>query len=483
MIYSSKTVSRIGVLLIIAMVLTCFVLPEGDSFAAKKKKKVKKITFTNAKYNRKVMKKGKKFKLKVAVTPKKASKKMKYKSSNPRIVKVSKKGVVKAIRKGTAYITVTAKDKSKKKKKLKVTVGKPITKVKVTGENRVFHGNSTKLTATVTPKNATYRKIKWESSNPKVAKVDSKGKVTYKKNGTATITAHAQDGSGKKGKFKITMDSVKKNESIFVAHRGYSSKAPENSLTSFNLALQKSFGGVECDIWEVEKKENSEPDPETSEGTLGDDETSESAIETDFVVFHDTSIDRMTAGTGNTKDLKFEDLLSMTLTAGSEVKTYNSEKIPSLEQYLDLMKKYPNILPILEVKSYSDTQSRNLITTDGAIKVVNMLEERGLQDKAVIISFGRKALERFQSVDPGLKMQLLTNNTGSELTSDINWAKANDISGVSVQYKLLNSSIVNLIHSMKMEVATYTLSSQLQAYNYARVMGVDYITSNYKLWR
>lgn len=46
-----------------------------------------------------------------------------------------------------------------------------------------------KDTLKLTLKNATASKINWSSSNPKVAKVNSKGKITALKGGTATITA------------------------------------------------------------------------------------------------------------------------------------------------------------------------------------------------------------------------------------------------------------------------------------------------------
>ena len=69
----------------------------------------------------------------------------------------------------------------------------------------LYKGKSFTLKATVTPKNATNKKIKWTSSKTRVATVNSKGKVTAKGPGTATITAKARDGSGKKAKCKVTV--------------------------------------------------------------------------------------------------------------------------------------------------------------------------------------------------------------------------------------------------------------------------------------
>ena len=71
-------------------------------------------------------------------------------------------------------------------------------------EYTVKKGKSVKLKATVSPKNAKNKKIEWSSSNKKVATVNSKGKVTAKKQGTAKITAKVK-GTKIKAVCKITV--------------------------------------------------------------------------------------------------------------------------------------------------------------------------------------------------------------------------------------------------------------------------------------
>lgn len=66
-------------------------------------------------------------------------------------------------------------------------------------------GKSFTLTASVSPKKATKKTVKWTSSNKKVATVTSKGVVKGVAKGTAVITAKAADGSGKKASCKITV--------------------------------------------------------------------------------------------------------------------------------------------------------------------------------------------------------------------------------------------------------------------------------------
>lgn len=67
-----------------------------------------------------VLKKGKKVKLKVKLKPANATEKVTFKSSNKKVAKVTKNGVVKAVKKGKCKITV--KTASGKKAVVKVTV-------------------------------------------------------------------------------------------------------------------------------------------------------------------------------------------------------------------------------------------------------------------------------------------------------------------------------------------------------------------------
>ncbi|NBH14462.1 hypothetical protein D3Z36_09810 [Lachnospiraceae bacterium] len=78
--------------------------------------------------------------------------------------------------------------------------------LKLTGNvARLAKGKSVKLKAVVSPVDALDKRLKWTSSNKKVATVTADGIVTGRKKGTATITAKARDGSGVKGRYKITV--------------------------------------------------------------------------------------------------------------------------------------------------------------------------------------------------------------------------------------------------------------------------------------
>lgn len=91
---------------------------------------------------------GKSKNLKVTVSPKKAMKAIRYKSSSSKIVSVSKKGKITAKKKGAAkiQITVTGKDKKKKSTWVKVKAVSPVIKsVSVRIDNQNVTGTAYSL--------------------------------------------------------------------------------------------------------------------------------------------------------------------------------------------------------------------------------------------------------------------------------------------------------------------------------------------------
>lgn len=202
-------------LLAFVMVLTA-TLSAAPATVSAKSATVKSITVKSSLSGSKkkvYVAKGKTVKLSttVKVTPnKKANKKVTYKSKNTKIATVNAKGVVKGVKAGNTKITVTSKTDKKKKTTIKVKVTKaPVKKIKMTSASAVLNkGASLKLKAKVTAKKGAVKTLKWKSSNKKVATVSQKGVVKAVAAGTATITAAAIDGSGKKATCKITVSDA-----------------------------------------------------------------------------------------------------------------------------------------------------------------------------------------------------------------------------------------------------------------------------------
>jgi glycerophosphoryl diester phosphodiesterase len=110
---------------------------------------------------------------------------------------------------------------------------------------------------------------------------------------------------------------------INYAHRGASGNYPENTMLSFQKALELGASGIETDV------------QMTSDGKL--------------VLIHDERVDRTTDGVGFVKDYTYSELNK--LDAGSWLSSdYANEKIPNFEGFLEFIKN-TKLLLNLEIKS------------------------------------------------------------------------------------------------------------------------------------
>lgn len=133
---------------------------------------------------------GKKYTLKPVVTPSNSQEKVTYKSSNTKIATVSCTGVITAKKVGKVTITVQS---GKQKATVTLTVKKaPALKAikNVPTKKTITKGKTYTLKPQLYPSGA-IAKITYTTSNKSIATVDSKGKITAKKKGTAVITVKA----------------------------------------------------------------------------------------------------------------------------------------------------------------------------------------------------------------------------------------------------------------------------------------------------
>ena len=157
---------------------------------------------------------GGKTKVNVTSKPTKAKKTVTWSSSNKKIASVSSSGVVTGKKAGKVRITAKAKANKKVKKSITIKV-KDIkaTSVKLNKTsilNHYFCSGTEKyqLSAKVYgPKGFYNQGVVWTSSNPDIARVNSKGLVKFNsKTGTVTITARERGGT-KSAKCVITVDT------------------------------------------------------------------------------------------------------------------------------------------------------------------------------------------------------------------------------------------------------------------------------------
>ena len=140
---------------------------------------------------------GQSLQLEAIVSPESATNKsVEWSSSNEAVAAVSEDGKVTAISKGSAVITAKSTDGSNVSASCHVNVIKLVSGIVLSDiEITLNEGQSTTLTAIVTPELANNKNLTWESSNTAVATVTEDGKVTAISKGLAVITAKSTDGS------------------------------------------------------------------------------------------------------------------------------------------------------------------------------------------------------------------------------------------------------------------------------------------------
>ena len=160
---------------------------------------------------------------------------------------------------------------------------------------------------------------------------------------------------------------------LAIAHRGFSSRYPENTMLAFERALELGADGAEFDV------------QLTKDGIP--------------VVFHDESLLRITGEDRFVKDLTLSELKQYDLSykfAGQ----CPVQRIPTLEEYFTLVQKR-SFLSILEFKTA-------IFEYDGIEqKVIDMIRAFGLSERIVLSSFNHYTLLRCKEIAPELPCGIL----------------------------------------------------------------------------
>ncbi|WP_026509914.1 glycerophosphodiester phosphodiesterase family protein [Butyrivibrio sp. LC3010] len=158
------------------------------------------------------------------------------------------------------------------------------------------------------------------------------------------------------------------------AHRGCSQNYPENTLTSFEKAMNiEGISGIELDI------------QLTNDGEL--------------VVIHDEKVDRTTDGIGFVRDFSLSELKTLHIRTGEE----RAEHIPTMREVLDLLKSrmFNGLKLNIELKNsvyhYPGMEE----------KIVKLVAEYGLQEQIVYSSFYPNSLLKVHELEPAAKLGVL----------------------------------------------------------------------------
>lgn len=237
----------------------------------------------------------------------------------------------------------------------------------------------------------------------------------------------------------------KKDEFIFtvfgrtdiVAHKGYSSRAPENTMMAFDLAHKSDHVDyIELDVW-----------------------NSKDGIP---VVIHNESIYDATGINGNIYDYAYEELCNISAPYSWDKEKFKNARIPSLEEVLE---SYSSTTPFLiEIKGYQ--QDETLVK-----KIVDLMEKYGCLESSMIHSGDYSALKAVKEINPDIRCGLIQ----AIVTGDCYDLPYVDF--MSVEHTFVNNEMVRQLHlrGKKIYVWTVNYESSAQALKF---MGVDGIITD-----
>ena len=249
----------------------------------------------------------------------------------------------------------------------------------------------------------------------------------------------------------IIVGSLGMNAQLIVGHRG-SQWGVENTRAAFINGANAGAWGLECDI------------RVTADGT--------------FVVSHDSNYKRLGGPETQIADMTTEAVLSTRLTSKRHGVTYAGTPC-TLGEFLDICKEY-NVVPVIEVKVctniHSNTKAENEPVFDGIPALINLIDQKGMSDKAVIISFMPGVVEFIHRHYPDITVQVLAGDEDGPIMEWVEWCKQYKMD-LDVVHTIVTKEAVDAMHAAGLKVNVWTVD-KVEDFERVKAMGVDFITTN-----
>ena len=229
---------------------------------------------------------------------------------------------------------------------------------------------------------------------------------------------------------------VSANIPFIVAHRGYSSVFPENTLAAFAGALDIGVDYIELDV--------------------------QLSRDGQVIVMHDDSLKRTTGVDGSPTEFTVEELAG--LDAGSWFDaSFAGEKIPTLEEALNLVRD-TECGVYLELKDIGETE--------GFVEaVLEVAEKCGMTQRCLFASFQYDYLARLKELDGNLATLYNTSSGKTSLPEEF----PADYYGLNLD--TIRQETVKAIHEAGKQAFVWTVNTPSQMTN-VQAMGVDGIVTN-----
>jgi glycerophosphoryl diester phosphodiesterase len=218
-----------------------------------------------------------------------------------------------------------------------------------------------------------------------------------------------------------------------IAHRGFSSISPENTLAAFSAAIQHQANSIEFDV------------------QLSSDKVP--------VIIHDTTVDRTTDGIGKVKDKTLEQLKK--LDAGAWFSSeFSGEKIPTLKEALRMAKGIEGG-NFLQQFIYAEVKKSDDWSASDIDNFIQTIISEGWENKCIVACFNENFLGQIRNQFSIITLGYLVNSIET-YTQRLSMA-ANDGNAVMLsEYHVLlnNPSLVQSSKSQGVDVVAWTVDSQ-----------------------
>lgn len=244
----------------------------------------------------------------------------------------------------------------------------------------------------------------------------------------------------------LSLLSVNLSATEIVAHRGFSERAPENTVAAFNLAWEHDSDACELDLYL------------TKDGEIA--------------ILHDADTKRTTGVAKIVKDSTLAELQA--LDAGSwKAKGYKGEKIPTLAESLKTM-------PVGKKRFFLEIKCGPEVVPVLA-KQLKTWRLRGAQ--LCIIAFDRQVAQESKKALPWMKVYRLSSEKTKDkkpvdLTQLIADTKADGLDGLDLGMKWAwNEALVKQVKDAGLELYVWTVNKPADVKRFA-ALGVDGITTD-----
>ena len=230
---------------------------------------------------------------------------------------------------------------------------------------------------------------------------------------------------------------------LWIAHRGESFDAPENTASAFHLATKSGADGIECDIHL------------TSDGEI--------------VCIHDANTGRTSNAELKIAETSFPELRKLDFGSWKDTK-WQGEKIPRLAELLNIL--IPGMKVFIEIKTNPQIISG----------IKQILQKSALaDDQIIIISFDRENIAEAKKQLPHLKAYWLCSYdenrhpSAEEIIKVLRQAGADGVDSHCADF--IDAGFVQKIHDAGFEFHVWTIDEPEKAAKF-KALGVDSITSN-----